>query len=83
MSCVTDDDTMENAVKQTIGPRLIPVVDLGRCSRCEGCVEIAPEVFRLNSETGALEVIDLQDYPGDKVNEARAYSPEDCISWES
>ncbi|MDR3630874.1 MAG: ferredoxin [Desulfocapsaceae bacterium] len=64
------------------GPRMIPVVDLGRCSRCEGCIEIAPEVFRVNTDTACIEVIDLPEYPIDKVNETITYCPEDCISWE-
>ena len=61
---------------------MIPVVDLGRCSRCEGCIEIAPEVFRYNKDTGCIEVIDLSQYPVDKVNEAIKNCPEDCIFWD-
>jgi ferredoxin len=60
----------------------VPVIDLGRCSRCEGCVEVAPEVFRYNIEIGWIEIIELQEYPEDTVNEAIKNCPEDCISWD-
>lgn len=60
----------------------IPVIDLGRCSECGGCIEIAPTVFRYNTETGMMEVIDLDRYPEDLVDEAIKNCPEDCITWE-
>lgn len=59
-----------------------PVIDLGRCTECAGCIEIAPEVFRYNSATGMMEVADLLRYPEDLVDEAIKNCPEDCISWE-
>jgi ferredoxin len=64
------------------GSKAFPVIDLGRCNVCEGCVEIAPEVFRYNRETGMIEVIDLPEYPVEKVNEAIKTCPQDCISWQ-
>jgi ferredoxin len=64
------------------GSKAFPVIDLGRCNGCEGCVEIAPEVFRYNRETGMIEVIDLPEYPVEKVNEAIKICPQDCISWQ-
>ena len=59
-----------------------PCIDLGRCSECRGCIEIAPTVFRFNSSTGMMEVIEDDDYPEELVNEARKNCPEGCISWE-
>lgn len=73
---------MNDIGNRKIGARVFPVVDLGRCSRCQGCIEIAPEVFRYNEETGSIDVVDLPEYPVDTVNEAMKYCPEDCISWE-
>lgn len=58
-----------------------PSIDLGRCSYCRGCVEIAPSVFRYNPATALMEVIELVDYPRDLVEEAIKNCPEDCISW--
>ena len=58
------------------------VVDIGTCTVCMGCVELCPQVFRLNENTGYIEVIDLDEYPEDLVNEAIKYCPQDCIEWE-
>jgi ferredoxin len=38
-------------------------------------------VFREN-DAGYIEVIELDAYPEEAVNEAIKYCPEDCISWE-
>jgi ferredoxin len=59
-----------------------PMVDLGRCSVCLGCIEVCPAVFRLNEAGGYLEVVSLAEYPEDEVDEAIKLCPEDCIDWE-
>ncbi len=59
-----------------------PYVDLACCNLCEACIEICPEVFSINPQTGLLEVLDLEEYPHDKVEEAMALCPGDCITWE-
>jgi ferredoxin len=58
-----------------------PTVDLSSCSLCLGCIEVCPTVFRENA-AGYLEVIELDEYPEDDVNDAIKYCPEDCIYWE-
>jgi ferredoxin len=73
---------MSDVQNQKAAAKAFPVIDLGRCSRCEGCIEIAPEVFRHNKETGSIDVIDMQEYPVDKINEAIKNCPEDCIFWD-
>jgi len=60
-----------------------PYIDLGLCTDCRGCVEIAPQVFRHNPATGLMEVVELDDYPIELVDEAIKNCPEDCIFWES
>jgi len=60
-----------------------PVVDIGTCTLCMGCVELCPEVFRLNEHTGYIEVIELDHYPRALVDEAIKYCPEDSITWEA
>jgi ferredoxin len=57
-----------------------PSVELSDCISCGVCVEVSPEVFRLN-EAGYIEVTELGTYPQDEVNEAIKYCPTDCISW--
>ena len=59
-----------------------PVIDLSRCTDCDSCLEICPEVFRRNEETGLIEIVDLEEYPEDRVSEAIALCPADCIEWE-
>ena len=59
----------------------MPVVDVVACTLCMGCVEVCPEVFRLNEDLGLIEVIDLETYPQDTVDEAIKYCPEDAIEW--
>jgi len=59
----------------------IPVVDIGACTLCMGCVEVCPEVFRQN-DAGFIEVIERETYPEAAVDEAIKYCPEDCIDWE-
>jgi ferredoxin len=59
----------------------VPIVDIGRCTLCLGCVEVCPTVFRLN-DSGYIQVADLPVYPEDEVEEAIKYCPEDCICWE-
>lgn len=59
----------------------IPIVDIGRCTLCGGCVEVAPEVFRYNDGFGYIEVVELESYPAEEVNEAIKICPVDCIEW--
>ena len=58
-----------------------PVVDVVACTLCMGCVEVCPEVFRLNEDLGLIEVIDMAAYPRGTVDEAIKYCPEDAIEW--
>jgi ferredoxin len=57
-----------------------PSVELSDCIICGVCVEVSPEVFRLN-DVGYIEVTELETYPQDEVNAAIKYCPTDCISW--
>ena len=59
-----------------------PALDLSHCSLCEGCLEVCPDVFQINESTGVLELVDMDEYPEDCVNDAIKYCPEDCIYWE-
>ena len=64
------------------GRRRIPVVDPVRCSECEACLDLCPEVFRRNPDTGRIEVLERSDYPEEAVAEVIANCPKDCIDWE-
>ncbi len=58
-----------------------PVIERGDCTLCEGCIAACPEVFRRNA-IGFVEVVEMDDYPEDCVQEAMKYCPEGCITWE-
>ena len=58
-----------------------PVVDIGRCTLCEGCIEVCPSVFAL-ADAGFVLVREMDTYPEDQVDEAIKYCPQDCIEWE-
>jgi len=60
----------------------IPVVDIGLCTHCEGCLSVCPTVFRFNQHTDMLEVVELDTYPNECVDEAIKICPADCIAWE-
>ena len=57
-----------------------PLVELSDCITCGVCAEVSPEVFRLN-DAGYIEVVEIDAYPEDEVNDAIKYCPTDCISW--
>lgn len=57
----------------------LPVIDLGRCTECGGCIECCPELFRFNGDTGLMEVIEVEEYPEDKLLEAVKNCPKKCI----
>lgn len=59
-----------------------PSLDPSRCSDCEACLELCPEVFRRNPDTGRIEVADLSFFPEEAVDEVIANCPRDCIEWE-
>jgi len=60
----------------------MPVIEAWSCSKCEGCISLCPSVFRVSQLTGDIEVMELNYYPEDEVNEAITDCPRDCITWE-
>ncbi|KPK23851.1 MAG: ferredoxin [Desulfobacterales bacterium SG8_35_2] len=57
-----------------------PDIDIGACTLCMGCVEVCSDVFRYN-DAGYIEIVELDRYPENDVDEAIKFCPEDCISW--
>jgi ferredoxin len=60
----------------------VPVIDLGKCTDCESCLAVCPDIFKRNAETDHIEVVELTEYPVEKVEEVMSLCPADCISWE-
>jgi ferredoxin len=58
-----------------------PMVDQEECISCGICVEISPEVFRLN-DRDLSEVYDPAGAPEEKIQEAIDSCPVQCIHWE-
>ncbi|MCF6290976.1 MAG: ferredoxin [Desulfobacterales bacterium] len=58
-----------------------PEIDLGVCTECDGCIASCPAVFQRNEAVGYIEVIELDHYPVDEVNDAIRDCPVDCIAW--
>ena len=59
-----------------------PVIELSACTKCGGCIEVAPDIFQFNEAGGYIEVCDQAHYDQELVDEAIKICPEDCIEWE-
>ena len=59
----------------------VPVIDWSRCTGCDSCLEICPQVFRRNDRTGLIEIVDLPEYPEPEVDAAIGICPAACIEW--
>ncbi len=58
----------------------IPYVDKKECISCGLCVEMVPEVFKLDDDDLA-EVFDPEGASEDKIQEAVDACPVSCIHW--
>lgn len=58
-----------------------PVLDLAECILCEVCIDLAPHAFQIN-DLGFVEVLPLDDYEDEDIQEAVKNCPKDCIDWE-
>ncbi len=58
-----------------------PVVDFSSCILCEICVEVAPHAFILN-DAGYIDVVYLDKYSDENIQEALNNCPKDCITME-
>lgn len=57
-----------------------PFVDQDVCISCNLCVDMVPEVFRMNAD-GVAEVFNPTGAPEGKIQEAIDSCPVACISW--
>jgi ferredoxin len=73
---------LEKEQTKTKLKKRVPVVDLIRCSDCDTCIDLCPEVFRRNPDTGRIEVADLSEYPEELIGEIISNCPRDCVEWE-
>ncbi|RUM39000.1 MAG: ferredoxin [Desulfobulbus sp.] len=55
------------------------IIDTYLCSGCATCVELCPQVFRLDPAGEKAELISMQPEITDAVYQAAAFCPEKCI----
>ena len=55
------------------------VLDMDECVACGTCVEICPEVFKMDDENDTVEVILPTGGPEDLIQEAIDSCPVQCI----
>jgi len=55
------------------------IIDTYLCNGCATCIEICPDVFRLDDTTGKAELISPEPAITDAVYQAAAFCPEKCI----
>ena len=55
------------------------IIDTYLCNGCATCIEMCPQVFRLDPATNKAELIDSEPEVTDDVYQAAAYCPEKCI----
>src|SRR4030066_56182 len=81
MSCtsVTSGRATSSRVRAlTITTRMMSIRSTQAFGACE---EICPEVFRVDENLGYAQLLDLETYPEDKINEAIIACPGRCIDW--
>lgn len=54
-------------------------IDTYLCNGCGTCIEMCPEVFRLDETTGKAALVSAEPVVTDDVYQAAAYCPEKCI----
>ena len=55
------------------------IIDTYLCSGCETCVEMCPEVFKMNAVTEKADLVSVDPEITDEVFRAAAFCPEKCI----
>ena len=58
----------------------MPEIDTSVCTDCNSCIEVCPDVFIRNYETGLIEIKELDFYPESCIRDAINICPVDCIS---
>ena len=58
------------------------MIDVYECNGCGSCVEICPEVFAMDEYGEKAFLIDPDAEVTEKVEEAAAYCPQKCITFE-
>jgi ferredoxin len=60
----------------------VPDIDRWECTDCESCVNLLPDIFKRNEETGCIEVAEVADYPEEEIQRVMSMCPGHCITWQ-
>jgi ferredoxin len=55
------------------------IIDTYLCSGCATCVEMCPDVFRMDEVTEKAELVEVDPEITDDIHQAAAFCPEKCI----
>lgn len=55
------------------------IIDTYQCSGCETCVEMCPDIFRIDEATDKAALVTTAPEITDAVYQAAAFCPEKCI----
>lgn len=58
------------------------IIQEEECIGCGSCVELCPDVFEFDEDSGKAVVILPEDGPADCIEDAIAECPVECIYWE-
>jgi ferredoxin len=59
----------------------VPVLDLGECTDCDGCITVCPSLFQRNDTMGYIEMAECDECPEEEIEEAINICPRGCIQW--
>ncbi len=55
------------------------IIDTYECSGCETCVEMCPDVFRIDETSDKAALVTIAPEITDAIRQAAAFCPEKCI----
>jgi ferredoxin len=58
------------------------IIDEEACIGCGSCVEVCPDVFRMNEDKEKAEIVTVQEDSEECIEEAIDTCPVSCIHWD-
>ncbi|HMK64523.1 MAG TPA: ferredoxin [Thermodesulfobacteriota bacterium] len=58
------------------------IIDEEACIGCGSCVEVCPDIFRMNEEKEKAEIVSVPEGSEECIEEAMDTCPVSCIHWE-
>lgn len=67
--------------ERKVSTSIAPLIDRSQCTDCESCINLCPQIFKRNEETGCIEIADLPEYPEKAIREVMTMCPGECIDF--